>query len=86
MTSSPDNNSLLSDQNTNQFWCRWGLNSRSLIQPSETLPVELTETHDYPFVLSLLKPMNVGILWNKKKKSGPNRGNSLNNNIDKYNN
>ena len=27
------------------FWCRRGLNSRSLIQPSETLPVELTGTH-----------------------------------------
>ena len=24
------------------FWCRQGLNPRSLIQPSETLPVELT--------------------------------------------
>ena len=28
-----------------RFWCRWGLNSRSLIQPSETLLVELIETH-----------------------------------------
>ena len=27
------------------FQCRWGLNPRSLIQPSETLPVELTGTH-----------------------------------------
>ena len=27
------------------FWCKRGLNSRSLIQPSETLPIELTETH-----------------------------------------
>ena len=27
------------------FWCRRGLNPRSLIQPSETLPVELTGTH-----------------------------------------
>ena len=26
------------------FWCRQELNPRSLIQPSETLPVELTET------------------------------------------
>ena len=24
------------------FWCKQGLNPRSLIQPSETLPVELT--------------------------------------------
>ena len=28
-----------------KFWCRQGLNLRSLIQPSETLPVELTGTH-----------------------------------------
>ena len=28
------------------FWCRRGLHLRSLIQLSETLPVELTETHD----------------------------------------
>ena len=27
------------------FWCRRGLNPRSLIQPSETLPVKLTGTH-----------------------------------------
>ena len=27
------------------FWCRRELNPRSLIQPSETLPVELTGTH-----------------------------------------
>ena len=27
------------------FWCRWGLNPRFLIQPSETLSVELTGTH-----------------------------------------
>ena len=29
------------------FWCRRGLNPRSLIQPSETLQVELTGTHIY---------------------------------------
>ena len=27
------------------FWYRRGLNPRSLIQPSETLPIELTGTH-----------------------------------------
>ena len=27
------------------FWCRWGLNPRSFIQPLETLPIELTRTH-----------------------------------------
>ena len=30
------------------FWRRWGLNLKSLIQPSETLPVELAGTHNYP--------------------------------------
>ena len=28
------------------FWCMRGLNLRSLMQPSETLPVKLTETHN----------------------------------------
>ena len=27
------------------FWCKRGLNPKSLIQPSKTLPIELTETH-----------------------------------------
>ena len=40
-------NSLLSDQDTNRFLVSMeiGLNSKSLIQLSETLPIELTETH-----------------------------------------
>ena len=29
------------------FWYRWGLNSRSFIQPSAILPVELTGTYLY---------------------------------------
>ena len=29
------------------FWCKRGLNPRSLIQPLETLPVELIETHRF---------------------------------------
>ena len=29
------------------FWCKWRLNPRSLIQLSETLPIELTGTHNY---------------------------------------
>ena len=33
------------------FWCRWGLNPRSLIQPSETLPVELVGIHFFLFFL-----------------------------------
>ena len=27
------------------FWCRWELNPRSLIQPSDTLSIELIGTH-----------------------------------------
>ena len=37
------------------FWYRRGLNPISLIQPSETLPVELTETHLLHRYLSLHK-------------------------------
>ena len=51
MASAPDNSSLLSDQDTNQFWCRRGLNPRSLIQPLKTLPVELTGTHIMAFLV-----------------------------------
>ena len=40
MTSASDDSSLLADQDTNRF-----LNPRSLIQPSKTLPVDLTRTH-----------------------------------------
>ena len=32
------------------FWCKQKLNFRSLIQPSETLPIELTETHIYIYI------------------------------------
>ena len=35
------------------FWYRRGLNPRSLIQPLETLPVELTRTH--PYFLNILR-------------------------------
>ena len=45
MTSVFDNSSLLSNQDTNKFWCKRGLNLRSLIQLSGTLPVDLTGTH-----------------------------------------
>ena len=41
MVSVPNNNSLLLNQDTNQFWCRGRLKPKSLIQPSETLLVEL---------------------------------------------
>ena len=36
---------MTSDQDTNQFLCMRGLNPKSLIQPLEILPVELTGTH-----------------------------------------
>ena len=43
------------------FWCRQELKSRSFIQPSEALPVELTRTHIY----------NINLIrrnWRFKKK------------------
>ena len=45
MTFTPDNNSLSSDQDTVpiNFWYRRGLNPTFLIQPSEILPIELTD-------------------------------------------
>ena len=45
MESTSDDNFLLSDQDTNQFWCRPGLNPESFIQPLEILPIELIGTH-----------------------------------------
>ena len=36
------------------FWCRRGLNLRSLIQPSETLPIELARTHKTHIFLNAL--------------------------------
>ena len=43
MASAHYNNSLSLVQIS--FWFKRGLNLKSLIQPLETLPVELTETH-----------------------------------------
>ena len=45
MASAPDDSSLSSNQDMNQFWCKQGLNPMSFIQPSEILPVELIGTH-----------------------------------------
>ena len=67
------------------FQCRWGLNPRSLIQPSETLPVELTGTHYIqelgPFSTvsffkksSLLSSCVLKIFNIKKKKTNKFRG------------
>ena len=40
----------------------------------------------YSLVVSLLKPKEIGVFWNKKKKkkSGPNGKNSFNSSIDKF--
>ena len=46
MTFAQDYSSLLSDQDTNQFFMSAGLNSRFLIYPSETLSVELIGTYN----------------------------------------
>ena len=42
------------------FWYRWGLNPRSLIQPSEILPIKLTRTH---ISLNVKMPINVIIIF-----------------------
>ena len=41
-----DDSFLSLDQNTNQCWYRWELNSRFLIRPSKTLSVKLIGTHN----------------------------------------
>ena len=45
MVSISDDNFVLSDQDTNRFLVQVGIKPQTLIQPSETLSVELTETH-----------------------------------------
>ena len=46
MASAYNNSSLLSDQDTNHFFgVGGGLNLESLIQPLETLSIELVETY-----------------------------------------
>ena len=40
------------------FWCKRGLNLKSLIQLSETLPVELIETHNSTFYLDAVATCN----------------------------
>ena len=63
MESVPDESSLSSDQDTNQFfWCRRGLNSRSLIQPSDTLPVELTGTRMHMLCFTYTHELNLMFL------------------------
>ena len=47
MMFTPNDSSLSSDQTPISFWCRQEMNPGFLIQPSETLPVELTATHKY---------------------------------------
>ena len=46
MTSAFDNCTLYYQTKTPiGFWCKWRLNLKSLIKPSETLPVKLAEIH-----------------------------------------
>ena len=60
MASAPYDRFLSSDQDTNQFLVRRRLNHKSLIQLSETLPVELTGIYGPLMFKSSLK---------KKKKN-----------------
>ena len=48
MTSALDNNTLYHQTKTPiDFWYKWELNLKSLIQPLETLRVELIEIRNY---------------------------------------
>ena len=40
------------------FWCRQGLNLKSLIQPSKILLVELTGTYKYVKFLNVIYKLN----------------------------
>ena len=57
MTPAPDDNYLSLNQTLIGFWCRQGLNPKSLIQPLKTLLVELIGTHTghYPYYLYITK-------------------------------
>ena len=54
--STPNNSYLLSYQDTNWFWCKQKLNSKSLIQLLKALSVKLTETYNQISII----PMNHG--------------------------
>ena len=43
------------------FWCRRGLNPRSLIQLLKVLPVELTETHYIPYYTLIIYTLSHGL-------------------------
>ena len=45
------------------FWCRWGLNFRSFIQSLETLSIELAETYNYYWFLSLWLRIKLPVLY-----------------------
>ena len=45
------------------FWCRRGSNFRSFIQPSETLPIELTGTHNLSSMLVVKNVIVTSILF-----------------------
>ena len=49
------------------FWCRWELNPRSFIQPSENLPVELIGIHDLHLLLIALMTSYHNLPTCKKK-------------------
>ena len=76
MAFAPNDNSLSSNYHQTKilisFWCKWRLNPKFLIQPSEILPVELIETHkDYKLLRGCKR--NMSYVWlvspsRKKKK------------------
>ena len=50
----------------NFWWCKRGLNFRSLIQVSKTLPVKLTRTHFFLLTYTL-NAHKINDLYRKKK-------------------
>ena len=46
MASALDDSSYHQTKTPINFWCKWGMNPKSLIQPLKTLSVELTKTHN----------------------------------------
>ena len=50
------------------FWCRRGLNPKSLIQPSKILPIELIGTH-YHFYYSFFVDTTTFIILREETRS-----------------
>ena len=50
MASDFNNYNFYQTKTPNNFWYKWRLNPKSLIQPLETLLIELTKTYNFCFL------------------------------------